>query len=320
MLLLHGIVSLASFLSFLEARRLTEAENHLLQRTCGVRAGNRKVLYGQEVETTEAPWAVSITAMMQNGLQTLGTGTLISPRHILTAGHLRLINYSPCDYSPIDYTLNPENLVVFFNTTCSTPNKCARMGLPQEMIYRNVVQMYHPREYIGYTCPRGKSQGDMLIMELDRDVLPNEYLFPACLPDPDIKLYEGLTTHLYGFGGDPSARGEKNAQILKRLDSQIVRCRGIESRSDLDDIICTESESAGLACKGDSGSGVIQKIGGKVEIIGVLSAGIDCPIVMKRQQESIRAKQNLFMAQDIIVSSIYYSDFICQATGVCRKW
>lgn len=139
-----------------QARTLTYRENKILKANCGRyvegftsleshRGMNEefKVLYGEEVSLGTAPWAVSL-AMKKRRIGSNevsnedfvqhGTGSLISPYHIVTAAHLIGISENPlpdCETGEMKkahFLRNFKDFVAFINVTCATPETCQKLG------------------------------------------------------------------------------------------------------------------------------------------------------------------------------------------------
>uniref|UniRef100_A0A8R1EAK2 Peptidase S1 domain-containing protein n=1 Tax=Caenorhabditis japonica TaxID=281687 RepID=A0A8R1EAK2_CAEJA len=92
---MHWIFVLVTFLTFptTQSNPLTKAENENRLSTCG-KNSKTKVYNGREVDRIEAPWTVYLkmenvteTGSMKSVSSTVCSGTVISPRHILTATH-----------------------------------------------------------------------------------------------------------------------------------------------------------------------------------------------------------------------------------------
>lgn len=106
-----------------------------------------KALYGKEVKIGEAPWAVSLAMkkrisdgsgsfrnggnkFSENEFVQHGTGTLVSPWHIVTAAHLIGISEDPlpdCDTGNLReayFVRDYKNFVAFVNVTCAVPEMC----------------------------------------------------------------------------------------------------------------------------------------------------------------------------------------------------
>uniref|UniRef100_A0A8R1HLF4 Peptidase S1 domain-containing protein n=1 Tax=Caenorhabditis japonica TaxID=281687 RepID=A0A8R1HLF4_CAEJA len=87
---MHWIFVLVTFLAFstIKCDLLTKAENENRLSTCGKNVKS-KVYNGREVNRTVSPWAVFLKMNTDNETlsSTMCSGTVISPRHILTSTH-----------------------------------------------------------------------------------------------------------------------------------------------------------------------------------------------------------------------------------------
>ena len=135
---------------------------------CGKRKLSRgRVWGGEEVERSSIPWQVAIFDHIHNEWQPVCGGTLISPYHVLTAGHC------------VDF-----------------PNDCWRYSVGIGMHHGNVsdgtrIRIHHISNHPAYNpnrCPNN-ANGD-IIPDFDISVLHltdpftfNNEVQPACLPD-----------------------------------------------------------------------------------------------------------------------------------------
>ncbi|CAD6224754.1 GSCOCT00005536001.2-RA-CDS [Cotesia congregata] len=258
---------------------------HVCCRKNQIRPGNNRPQYGQcgvrngqgingriktpvyvdgDSEFGEYPWQVAILKKDPSESVYVCGGTLISPRHILTAAH--------CVKTHLGHDLR------------------ARLGewdVNHDVefypyIERDIVSInVHPEFYAGTLY------NDIAILKLDHDVdfEKNPHISPACLPNPHDD-FTGARCWTTGWGKDAFGDFGKYQNILKEVDVPIVSnavCENQMRRTRLgpsfnlhSGFVCAGGEEGKDACKGDGGGPMVCERQGIWHLAGIVSWGIGC--------------------------------------------
>ncbi|CAD6190151.1 unnamed protein product [Caenorhabditis auriculariae] len=325
LLLLIGIVSCRTVLKS-KGRKLSEQENNDLFDNCGqfVPGHNenpmeRKSLYGRMVQRGQAPWAASIR-IDAGKYVSVGSGTLISPRHVLTSAHLISTSKIDCENPENnEYSTKVENISVLLNVSCSTDELCKTLNRTENLRPLTVKRVYIQRNYFDRHCFK-KIPKDVAILELSEDVKFSSDMYPPCIPTE--YPTKGNEATLYGFGTDPSAPIELNSGILKSINTVVQANCGDEEDTEDSFMICTKTKDSSLACSGDSGSGLIKysPTGNdtrKAEVIGILTEGESCNNVRLRHIGDDRADRPRKIYRDVLMRVADFNEFFCDCCGIC---
>ena len=151
---------------------------------CGKRKLSRgRVWGGEEVERSSIPWQVAIFDHIHNEWQPVCGGTLISPYHVLTAGHCM-----------------------------GFPNDCWRYSVGIGMHHGNVsdgtrIRIHHISNHPSYQpkhCGLDIARFDFSVLHLTTPFTFNNEVQPACLPDSSMfygfLIGKNLTVSGWGQG------------------------------------------------------------------------------------------------------------------------
>ncbi|XP_043504915.1 uncharacterized protein LOC122525937 [Polistes fuscatus] len=215
-------------------------------------------------EFGEYPWQVAILKKDPTESVYVCGGTLISPRHIITAAHC-VKTYAGRDLRARLGEWDVNHDVEFY-----------------PYIERDIVSVYvHPEFYAGTLY------NDMAILKLDHpvDFDKNPHINPACLPDKRDD-FNGARCWTTGWGKDAFGDFGKYQNILKEVDVPIVNnqlCESQMRRTRLGPsfnlhpgFICAGGEEGKDACKGDGGGPMVCERHGQWQLAGVVSWGIGC--------------------------------------------
>ncbi|CAL7941480.1 unnamed protein product [Xylocopa violacea] len=217
-----------------------------------------------DAEFGEYPWQVAILKKDPTESVYVCGGTLISPKHILTAAHC-VKTYAARDLRIRLGEWDVNHDVEFY-----------------PYIERDVGNVYvHPEFYAGTLY------NDIAILRIDHEVdfLKNPHISPACLPEKreDFTRNRCWTT---GWGKDAFGDFGKYQNILKEVDVPVVSnqvCEQQMRRTRLGPgfnlhpgFICAGGEEGKDACKGDGGGPMVCERNGRWQLAGVVSWGIGC--------------------------------------------
>ncbi|CAD1480033.1 unnamed protein product, partial [Heterotrigona itama] len=217
-----------------------------------------------DAEFGEYPWQVAILKKDPTESVYVCGGTLISPRHILTAAHC-VKTHAARDLRVRLGEWDVNHDVEFY-----------------PYIERDVANVHvHPEFYAGTLY------NDIAILRIDHEVdfQKNPHISPACLPDKrdDFTRSRCWTT---GWGKDAFGDFGKYQNILKEVDVPVVSnaiCEQQMRRTRLGPsfnlhpgFICAGGEEGKDACKGDGGGPMVCERNGGWQLAGIVSWGIGC--------------------------------------------
>lgn len=307
-------------------RRLTEDENKILQKSCGLggltrkdiindfKKMNFKIAYGNDARVGDLPWALKIYYFSRNPQEqgSMCTGTIISPWHIITASHclpfkqrgLSILGGTPCVYTKA--IVNHRQ--VYCNAT-----------VPLKVI--------SVKSYITPINAKGIDRGnrsqhfsDFAIFELYQPIDYDLNLRPICLP----RYHDNINDELviaYGFGNTDKTTNIDQKKVvmntvlkwilLQKIDVPEYVCReALQIRTCgkyIDGYVPIHQQSI---CSGDSGGGIEKIVDNKHILFGVLSRAFTG--YCEPDYGEI-----LILTPSFASTLQPYSDFICKHTGIC---
>ncbi|KAK5986407.1 Peptidase S1 domain-containing protein [Trichostrongylus colubriformis] len=288
--------------------KISEMDNKILNTIC--HRSELKVMSGKRVKNDEMKYAVMIEI---NKGEKLCSGVLISRQHVLTSAHC-FVNAFKCraryKYLRASTLSSPHDLLVQVhvggNCAVLQGNKNGCQG-GKIMSRIKAVHIGVPRLYFASRC----RSGDIAIVELAKP-LPHDRRFAfACLPSNTTKLHK--KAQLSGFGWTQSGK----VKYAKKIT--LTKERFCDPSTKVGkDVFCMQ-ESEGFACKGDSGSGVMQPANSReYTVMGLLSKALDCnykKLAMKRHGKRVSKK----FRGVVITDTRKYLDWICLHSGVCER-
>ncbi|CAG9839211.1 unnamed protein product [Diabrotica balteata] len=235
-------------------------ENHSREETCGVSFKvTELIVNGDEFEDGTYPWLVALFVLRNNRLNYICGGTLVSHKHIITAGHCIVRNREPTQAKDLMVSLGK----------CSIKN----LPLSDPSVYNIGTVHVHP----GYKYL--SSDGDISILVLKDNVQYTRLIRPACLWNRDNNLQNivGINGIVAGWGRNENGTLSMNRPRAVKVPivSQETCLRSNPQYNSITSqrTFCAGTPDAG-PCNGDSGSGLVIERYGKWMLRGIVSLSL----------------------------------------------
>lgn len=235
-------------------------------------AAAHAIVGGQQIQITQAPWTVHLTATNSFGTNTC-TGSIISASQVLTAAHcvLRLGG-------------QPAPAVTVLAGSSNTAD--ARQG----QRVRAASVRAHPY------AQQGLGVDDVAVVTLARPLTLSAAVQPIALVPPGPTADPGLAVTAIGYG-QQAAVGEPNGGLFSLAHTLVDPFLGVNSScsnagTDAVVVLCPQSD-AGAICFGDSGGPLVT--GSPAVLIGVASRGTGVPPGSTAQENCQAGKASAFV-------------------------
>ncbi|XP_037084951.1 trypsin-1-like [Pollicipes pollicipes] len=220
---------------------------------CGVPNRASRIVGGVQTEVNEYPWQAGLVS--PGGTRTYCGGTVINNRYVLTAAHCT----SGDSASQVQVLLREH-----------------RIGASDGELRFSVSRIIqHPN----YRSP-SRSGYDFSLLRLTQTInfaSLNNRVAPACLPSSG--AFVNVDAVVSGWGTTSSGGSQATAlrEVTVRTQSN-NQCRQAYSTIN-DSMLCAGVSGGGKdSCQGDSGGPLVTPVGGRYNLIGVVSWGRGCAL------------------------------------------
>ncbi|KAF1771129.1 hypothetical protein GCK72_002954 [Caenorhabditis remanei] len=309
------IVVIVHLIALFESKKLTIEENEQRLKECGLTTTN-KIFRGAKTTVDQAPWALFVGSSVSSC-----SGTLISPRHVLSATHCI------ANHSDIEWTKSRINFE-FDRELCTENENYIVTEVKASKVYvmnRNYTEIGRAKFiFLLKFCRRITDKeafqiqypDDFMIIELAEDVEYTTNVQPACIADDIEDNPPETIARFFGYGDDPppgvvktpenSKKGTDRPLLTQEIRILPVNVEGTLNRMDPRLFKARSQSMKSITCPGDSGGGAIRVINGRNTVIGVTSQST-C-VSLNREENG----------HEIYGAVGFYSEEICELTGVCN--
>ncbi|XP_032681410.1 proclotting enzyme-like [Odontomachus brunneus] len=243
----------------------TGVSNNFIQEDeeCGlVNSGKFRVVGGEASLPGRWPWMAAIFLRGLTGTEFWCGGTLVGPRHILTAAHCTRDSRHDA-FSVRQFTVRLGDIDLKRDDEPSSP-----ATYPVKVIHT------HPN-YV-----RQSYYNDIAVFELGKPVRKSPYVIPICLPQKQYReeMFIGARPTVVGWGA--TYYGGKESTIQRQAVLPVWRnedCNRVYSQPIDKNYLCAGYTQGGKdACQGDSGGPLMLKLESRWTQIGIVSFGNRC--------------------------------------------
>ncbi|XP_023021635.2 phenoloxidase-activating factor 3 [Leptinotarsa decemlineata] len=227
--------------------RTTENQNIPSRSICGFQEIDTATV-GDEVGLAESPWTALLQYTLSSGkIRFLCSGSLISPRYVLTAAHCA---------NPHSGKLTGVRFGEYSTKTeidCLTPNNCNER--PVDIEVEEII--FHEN----YSITDRNHYNDIALLRLKKDVPYSRFIRPICLPESNESSTTGDLLTLTKW----EREGEKSEVIIKRkVKLPVVSTEQCESKYSkmitfADSQFCAGGQHKRDACQGDGGGPLLKE-------------------------------------------------------------
>ncbi|KAL1404035.1 hypothetical protein pipiens_005477 [Culex pipiens pipiens] len=234
--------------------------------TCGVDYSER-IWGGNETDLDEFPWTALIRYRRTNGVLTFNCGgSLINSRYVITAAHC--FNERP--------GIQVAGVRLGEHTISNEGKDCQETECADVPVDRNIEKITVHEDYDA----NSKNQlNDIALVRMDRDVPSSHYIQPICLPTQESLNSRNIIGHRLtaaGWGrtesGDPS---DTKLKVVLEI-TEPNGCNTVYKPAGIvisDRQLCAGGEKGKDTCTGDSGGPLMQRVGTRWVLYGIVSFG-----------------------------------------------
>ncbi|KAL0102967.1 hypothetical protein PUN28_018341 [Cardiocondyla obscurior] len=238
-------------------------DNNFIQddEECGViNSGKYRVVGGEEALPGRWPWMAAIFLHSARRTEFWCGGSLIGPRHILTAAHCTR-DQRQRPFAARQFTVRLGDIDLERDDEPSSP----------ETYTVKEIHAHPDFSRVGF-------YNDIAILELTRTVRRSPYVIPICLPQTRGKPFAGARPTVVGWG--TTYYGGKESTVQRQAVLPVWRnedCNAAYFQPITSKFLCAGYSQGGKdACQGDSGGPLMLQIKGHWTQIGIVSFGNKC--------------------------------------------